>query len=75
MKMNRSLGISTEIQKQLDDDRLGLLNSVYPKELLNYIASYIAEEICRADETVEFNSHYLRQIILYAIDAYEGGAR
>ncbi|MCK5603794.1 hypothetical protein KAR91_18040 [Candidatus Pacearchaeota archaeon] len=45
------------------------------KELLNYIASYIAEEICRADETVEFNSHYLRQIILYAIDAYEGGAR
>jgi hypothetical protein len=36
MKMNRSLGISTEIQKQLDDNRLGLLNSVYPKELLQH---------------------------------------
>lgn len=36
MKMNRSLGISTEIQKQLGDNRLGLLNSVYPKELLQY---------------------------------------
>ena len=36
MKMNRSLGISTEIQKQLNDNRLGMLNSVYPKELLQY---------------------------------------
>lgn len=36
MKINRSLGISTEIQKQLNDNRLGLLNSVYPKELLQY---------------------------------------
>ena len=32
MKMNRSLGLSTEIQKQLKDNRLGMLNSVYPKE-------------------------------------------
>lgn len=36
MKMNRSLGISTEIQKQLNDNRLGMLNSVYPKEFLQY---------------------------------------
>lgn len=34
--MNRSLGISTEIQKQLNDNRLGLLNSVYPKGLLQH---------------------------------------
>ncbi len=32
MKMNRSLGLSTEIQKQLKDNRLGMLNSVYPTE-------------------------------------------
>ena len=32
MKMNRSLGLSTEIQKQLKDNRLGMLNSVYPAE-------------------------------------------
>lgn len=36
MKMNRSLGISTEIQKQLNDNRLGMLNSVYPKNLLQH---------------------------------------
>lgn len=36
MKMNRSLGISTEIQKRLNDNRLGMLNSVYPKKLLQY---------------------------------------
>ncbi len=39
MKMNRSLGISTEIQKQLNDNRLGMLNSVYPKELYQYSES------------------------------------
>ena len=34
MKINRSLGISAEIQKQLtDQNRLGLLNSVFPTEL------------------------------------------
>ena len=32
MKMNRSLGLSAEIQKQLKDNRLGMLNSVYPTE-------------------------------------------
>lgn len=32
MKMNRSLGLSTEIQKQLRGNRLGMLNSVYPAE-------------------------------------------
>ncbi len=31
MKMNRSLGVSTEIQRQLKANRLGMLNSVYPK--------------------------------------------
>lgn len=30
--MNRSLGLSAEIQKQLKDNRLGMLNSVYPTE-------------------------------------------
>jgi Transposase DDE domain len=32
MKMNRSLGLSAEIQKQLKDNRLGMLNSIYPTE-------------------------------------------
>lgn len=32
MKMNRSLGLSAKIQKQLKDNRLGMLNSVYPTE-------------------------------------------
>ena len=33
MKINRSLGVSTKIQTILNSSNLGLLNSVYPKDL------------------------------------------
>ena len=55
--MNRSLGISTEIQKQLDDNRLGLLNSVYPKELLQ------DEEPCNSRDRI-FTVHKTLQTML-----------
>ena len=60
MKMNRSLGISTEIQKQLQgDNRLGMLNSVFPQEF-NY------EEAANSRERVFTPINTLQTMVITA---------